>query len=89
VLIAARAVIVAVTSLAFFVIRRNAARETAPDFILTDTNGLPFRLSQQRGRALVLDFGYTHCSDVCPSSFLPARCASQQACIIASTQKQR
>ena len=36
------------------------------DFTLTDQNGQPFRLSDQRGRVVLLFFGYTHCPDVCP-----------------------
>jgi len=36
------------------------------DFALTDQHGNPFRLSQLRGRAVLLFFGYTHCPDFCP-----------------------
>ncbi len=38
----------------------------AADFKLTDTNGQPFRLSEQRGKLVLVFFGYTHCPDVCP-----------------------
>lgn len=38
----------------------------AADFTLTDQNGQPFTLSQQKGKAVMLFFGYTHCPDVCP-----------------------
>lgn len=38
----------------------------AADFTLTDQNGQPFRLSDQRGKVTLLFFGYTHCTDVCP-----------------------
>ena len=41
-------------------------RGLAPDFTLTNQDGLPFSLSAQRGKAIVLFFGYTHCTDVCP-----------------------
>ena len=46
---------------------RHAARsgDEAPDFALVDQAGRPFVLSQQRGKAVVLFFGYTHCTDVC------------------------
>ena len=39
-----------------------------PDFGLTDQNGQPFRLSDQRGKVVVLFFGYTQCPDVCPTT---------------------
>ncbi|MGP6158106.1 MAG: SCO family protein [Vulcanimicrobiaceae bacterium] len=42
--------------------------QTAPDFTLTDQDGHPFTLSAQRGMAVVLFFGYTHCPDVCPAT---------------------
>jgi protein SCO1/2 len=38
----------------------------APDFTLTASDGSPFRLRDQRGRVVVLVFGYTFCPDVCP-----------------------
>ena len=37
-----------------------------PDFELVDQDGQLFRLSDQRGRVVVLFFGYAHCPDVCP-----------------------
>lgn len=40
----------------------------AADFTLNDQNGQPFRLSEQRGRVVLLFFGYTHCPDVCPAT---------------------
>jgi protein SCO1/2 len=38
----------------------------APDFTLTDQNGATVRLSDQRGKAVVLCFIYTSCPDICP-----------------------
>jgi protein SCO1/2 len=38
----------------------------AADFTLTDQHGQPFRLSDQRGKAAIIFFGYTNCPDVCP-----------------------
>jgi protein SCO1/2 len=40
----------------------------APDFSLRDQNGRPFRLVEERGKAVLLFFGYTHCPDVCPAT---------------------
>lgn len=40
----------------------------APSFELTRANGQPFRLSDQRGRIILLFFGYTSCPDVCPAT---------------------
>lgn len=37
------------------------------DFALTDQNGKLFRLSQQRGKIVLLFFGYTSCADACPT----------------------
>lgn len=35
---------------------------------LTDFNGKPRQLSDFRGQAVVVFFGYTHCPDVCPTT---------------------
>lgn len=40
----------------------------APDFILTDQNGVDFHLSSQRGKLVLVFFGYTHCPDICPAT---------------------
>ena len=40
----------------------------APDFHLVDQYGKIFNLSNYRGRAVVLFFGYTHCPDICPTT---------------------
>jgi protein SCO1/2 len=66
-LIAAGAIVV--LALAFGVFRLLAPHGPfAPDFTLTAANGQPFRLSHERGRAVALFFGYTHCPDVCPAT---------------------
>ena len=40
----------------------------AADFTLTDQNGNSFRLSEQRGKVVLIFFGYTNCPDVCPTT---------------------
>lgn len=42
--------------------------QPAPDFLLQDQFGNPFRLSDVRGKVVVLFFGYTWCPDVCPAT---------------------
>jgi cytochrome oxidase Cu insertion factor (SCO1/SenC/PrrC family) len=36
------------------------------DFTLTDHNGEEFRLADQRGKVILLFFGYTSCTEACP-----------------------
>jgi protein SCO1/2 len=38
------------------------------DFTLQASDGSEFKLSQQRGKVVVLSFGYTFCPDVCPTT---------------------
>jgi protein SCO1/2 len=40
----------------------------APELPLTASNGKPFRLAGQRGKLVILEFGYTHCPAVCPTT---------------------
>ncbi|GAB4193223.1 MAG: SCO family protein [Roseiflexaceae bacterium] len=47
--------------------------EPAPDFTLTDHNGQPFRLSEQRGKVTLIFFGFTFCPDVCPTALADMR----------------
>jgi len=55
----------------------------ATDFSLKDQNGQAFQLSDQRGKIVLMFFGYTNCPDVCPvtlAQFKQARAQlSQQA----------
>jgi len=46
--------------------RGHRAARPGSDFTLTDQNGNLFRLSDQKGKILLIFFGYTHCPDVCP-----------------------
>jgi protein SCO1/2 len=38
----------------------------APELKLTDHNGQPFTMSNQRGKAVLLYFGYVNCPNECP-----------------------
>ena len=40
----------------------------APDFELQGSNGVPFKLSQTRGKVVALAFGFTHCTRICPTT---------------------
>jgi len=40
----------------------------ATDFSLKDQNGQTFQISEQRGKPVLLFFGYTSCPDVCPTT---------------------
>ena len=42
--------------------------EIGGDFALTDQNGARFTLESQRGKVLLVFFGYTMCPDVCPTT---------------------
>ena len=42
--------------------------QPAPDFTLTDQEGRPFQLSAQRGKIVLLYFGFTQCPDLCPTT---------------------
>jgi protein SCO1/2 len=50
----------------------------APEIILLDTGGDDFRLSEQRGKAVLLFFGYTYCPDVCPATVAEMRIVFDQ-----------
>jgi protein SCO1/2 len=45
-----------------------APTPTPKDFTLTDQTGQPFSLNSQRGKVVMLFFGYTMCPDVCPTT---------------------
>lgn len=48
------------------------------DFTLTDHNGKSRTLSEFKGKAVVLFFGYTHCPDVCPTTLSEMTLALKQ-----------
>lgn len=49
----------------------------ARDFELPDFDGQPRKLSDFRGKAVVVFFGYTHCPDVCPTTLADFAAALQ------------
>ena len=50
----------------------------APEIVLPSSKGAEFRLSHYRGKVVVLEFGYTHCLDVCPVSLASLTQARQK-----------
>lgn len=47
----------------------------APEIELTRDNGTSFRLSEMRGKIVLLFFGYTSCPDVCPTTMAELKTA--------------
>ncbi len=47
--------------------------DSAPALRLSDSTGMPFELAQQRGKVVLVFFGYTHCPDVCPTTLVDWR----------------
>ncbi len=45
----------------------------AKEILLHDQHGQPFQLSDQRGKVVLLFFGYTFCPDVCPATLVAFR----------------
>ncbi len=52
--------------------------QTAPDFILTDQYGKPFRISEQQGKLTLVFFGFTTCPDVCPTTLSDIKAAQRE-----------
>jgi protein SCO1 len=40
----------------------------APDFSLPDGRGTEFHLAEQRGKVVLIFFGFTNCPDICPTT---------------------
>jgi len=47
--------------------------QTAPDFVLDNVQGGDFRLSEQKGKLVMMYFGYTSCPDICPATLAQAK----------------
>lgn len=50
----------------------------AEDFVLNDQHRQTFRLSDHRGKVVLMFFGYTHCPDVCPGTLAMFRQVKSQ-----------
>jgi protein SCO1 len=50
----------------------------AADFSAEGADGQPFRMGAQRGRLVLLSFGYTSCPDVCPTTLSRLRSMYRQ-----------
>ena len=57
----------------------------APDFSLQGSDGSELTLGQQRGKVVLLTFGFTHCAAVCPTTL--ATLAQARAALGASASK--
>jgi protein SCO1/2 len=74
--VSALVIVLMATLLTFFFTRPASFRGTAynepyphaSEFKLIDSTGNPFRLSDQKGKIVLLFFGYTACPDVCPTT---------------------
>lgn len=42
------------------------------DFLLTGTDGAPYRLTDFKGKVVLIFFGFTQCPDVCPTALFRA-----------------
>jgi len=47
--------------------------QPAPAIVLASSSGQNFELTQQRGRVVLVYFGYTYCPDVCPATLSQLR----------------
>jgi len=56
----------------------------APDFTVRGSDGKELKLSQYRGKLVLLEFGYTSCVDVCPVSLGMLAETRRQMCAQAS-----
>jgi len=70
----------------------------APDFALTDQDGQPTRLSDLRGKLVLMTFGFTHCPNICPTTLanlaaicqgLPARDQARVQVLFITVDPQR
>lgn len=62
-------------------------RPPAPNVVLRDQHGAPFRLSDARGNVVLLVFGYVNCPDACPLTL--ATWAKTRGLLSAAAQRVR
>jgi protein SCO1/2 len=51
---------------------------TAPDFSLRGSDGADLRLSHYRGKVVILAFGFTSCTEVCPTTLATLAAAHEK-----------
>jgi protein SCO1/2 len=51
---------------------------TAPDFTLQGSDGTQLKLDRYRGKVVILEFGFTSCPDVCPTTLAALAQARKQ-----------
>lgn len=56
-----------------------ATGKDAPDFTLTSDAGQAWALSGQRGKPVLLTFGFSHCADTCPETLAKLAHLTQHA----------
>ena len=78
------AVVLLVFSLVYFLTNKPSLRGsvitppwTAPEISLRDQNGQPFTLSDQKGKVVLLYFGYVNCPDECPLTMAHVKLARE------------
>ena len=57
---------------------------TAPDFTLQGSDGRELRLSRYRGKVVALEFGFTNCQFVCPTTLAALASARRKLGALAS-----
>jgi protein SCO1 len=78
------AVVLLIFSLVYFITNKPSLRGsvitppwTAPEISLRDHNGQPFTLSSQKGKVVLLYFGYVNCPDECPLTMAHVKLARE------------
>jgi protein SCO1 len=78
------AVVLLVFSIFYFLTNKPSLRGavidppwTAPEIKLQDQNGKPFTLTDQRGKVVLLYFGYVNCPDECPLTMAHVKLARE------------
>ena len=51
-----------------YLARKLPAPKPVPDFTLTNQDGKPLSLKSLRGKLVLMNFGFTHCPNICPTT---------------------